>query len=79
MTKNTCSFTLHLAGNIDVCNAENSISRPLDFTIFWGERPKAPLNRRNAGVSRNQGKLRHQLPHPGHELDLKAKDLIGHL
>ena len=24
-------------------------------------------------------KLRHQLPHPGHALDLKTKDLIGHL
>ena len=27
----------------------------------------------------NQGKLRHQLRHPGRALDLKAKDLIGHL
>ena len=26
-----------------------------------------------------QGKLRHQLRHPGRALDLKAKDLIGHL
>ena len=24
-------------------------------------------------------KLRHKLRHPGHMLDLKAKDLIGHL
>ena len=34
---------------------------------------------RNARVSRNQGKLRRQLRHPGRALDLKAKDLIGHL
>ena len=26
-----------------------------------------------------RGKLRHQLRHPGHALDLKTKDLIGHL
>ena len=35
------------------------------------------LSRRNARVSRNQEKLRHQLRHPG--IHLKAKDLIGHL
>ena len=34
---------------------------------------------RNARVSHNQGKLHHQLRHPGHALDLKTKDLIGHL
>ena len=34
------------------------------------------LSRRNAHVSRNLGKLRHQLLHPGRTLDLKAKDLI---
>ena len=37
------------------------------------------LSRRNARIPRNQGKLRHQLRHPGHALDLKTKDLIGHL
>ena len=26
-----------------------------------------------------RGKLRHQLPYPGRALDLKTKDLIGHL
>ena len=34
---------------------------------------------RNACVSRNQEKLRHQLRHPGRALDLKSKDMIGHL
>jgi len=33
----------------------------------------------NARVSRNQEKVRHQLRHRGRALDLKAKDLIGHL
>ena len=37
------------------------------------------LSRRNARVSRNQGKLCHQLRHPGRAIDLKTKDLIGHL
>ena len=35
-TKNTCHFTLHRVWNIDVHNAENSISGPLAFKIFWG-------------------------------------------
>ena len=34
---------------------------------------------RNARVSRNQEKLGHQFRHPGRALDLKSKDLIGHL
>ena len=33
------------------------------------------LGRKNARVSHNQGKLRH----PGRALDLKTKDLIGHM
>jgi len=39
------------------------------------------LSSRNAGVSLRQEKLLHQLRHPGRAqpLDLKAKDLIGHL
>ena len=39
ITKNTCYFTLHRVWNIDLHNAENSISRPLDFKIFWGHAP----------------------------------------
>ena len=35
MTKNMYYFTLHEVWNIDVHNAENSISGPLDFKIFW--------------------------------------------
>jgi len=42
MTKNTCYFTLHQVLNIDVHNAENSISGPLDFTIFWKSMPLDP-------------------------------------
>ena len=42
MTKNTCYFTLHQVWNIDVHNAENSISGPLDFRIFWGGMPPDP-------------------------------------
>ena len=34
---------------------------------------------RNARVSRNHEKLRHQLRHLGRALHLKSKDLIGHL
>ena len=37
------------------------------------------LSRRNAHVSRNQGKLRHELRNPGRALDLKTKDLIDYL
>ena len=42
MTKNTCYFTLRRVWNIDVHNAENSISGPLDFKIFWGDMPPDP-------------------------------------
>ena len=34
---------------------------------------------RNARVSRNQEKLRHQLRHPERALDFKTEDLIAHL
>ena len=34
ITKNTCYFTLHRVWNIDLHNAKNSISGPLDFNIF---------------------------------------------
>ena len=37
ITKNTCYFTLHRVRNIDLHNAENSISGPLEVKIFWGE------------------------------------------
>ena len=33
MIKNTCYFTLHRVRNIDVHDAENSISGPLDFKM----------------------------------------------
>ena len=42
MTKNTCYFILHRVSNIDLRNAENSISGPLDFKIFWGDMPPDP-------------------------------------
>ena len=42
MTKNTCYFILHRVSNIDLRNAENSISGPLDFKIFWGDMPPNP-------------------------------------
>ena len=42
MTKNNCYFTLHRLWNIDVHNAENSISGPLDFKISWGGMPPDP-------------------------------------
>jgi len=49
--------------------------------IYTNEKISRCLSSRNAhvSVSRNQEKLRHQLRHPGHVLDFKAKDLIGHL
>ena len=36
MTKNMYYFTLHQVWNIEVHNAENSISGPLYFKIFLG-------------------------------------------
>ena len=42
ITKNTYYFTLHRVCNIDLHNAENSISGPLDFKIFWGGMPPDP-------------------------------------
>ena len=36
MTKNTCYFRLDQVWNIQVETSENSISRFLDFNIFWG-------------------------------------------
>ena len=37
-------FILHRVSNIDVRNAENKISGPLDFKIFWGDMPPDPPN-----------------------------------
>ena len=42
MTTNTCYFTLHRVSNIDVHNAENSISGLLDSKIFWRDMPPDP-------------------------------------
>ena len=36
MTKNTCYFRLDRVWNIHVETTENTISRSLDFNIFWG-------------------------------------------
>ena len=57
MTKNTCYFTLHRVWNIDVHNAENSISGPLDFKKFWGGMPLDPLEARAFGARRTSGEL----------------------
>ena len=38
MTKNTCFFRLDRVWNIHVETTENSISRFLDFNIFWGSK-----------------------------------------
>ena len=49
LLKNTCYdcyFTLHRVWNIDLHNAKNSISRPLDFKIFWGGMPDPPRGSR---------------------------------
>ena len=37
-TKNTCYFPLDRVWNIHVETTENSISRFLDFNIFWGSK-----------------------------------------
>ena len=43
-TKNTCYFRLDRVWNIHVETIESSISRFLDFNIFWGKIcPKKPL------------------------------------
>ena len=44
MIKNTCYFTLHRVRNIDVHDAENSISGPLDFKM--GMPPNPPRGSR---------------------------------
>ena len=44
MTKNTCYFRLDRVWNIHVETTENSISRFLDFNIFWGSMQFAPRN-----------------------------------
>ena len=44
MIKNTCYFTLHRVRNIDVHNAENSISGPLDSKM--GMPPNPPRGSR---------------------------------
>ena len=46
LLKNTYYFTLHRVWNIDLHNAENNISGPLDFKIFWGSMPPDPLEAR---------------------------------
>ena len=38
MTKNTCYFPLYRIWNIHLETTENSISRFLDFNIFWGSK-----------------------------------------
>ena len=50
ITKNTYYFTLHRVCNIDLHNAENSISGPLDFKILWGGMPPDPLEARTFGA-----------------------------
>ena len=51
MTKNTCYFTPHRVWNIDLHNAQNNISGPLDFKNFWeGHAPRPPLEARAFGA-----------------------------
>ena len=47
MTKNTSYFRLDRVLNIHMETTKNSISRFLDFNIFWGSNlPKEPLEAR---------------------------------
>ena len=54
----------------------NDIHEKISPCMLIDEKNSRWLSRRNA---RNQGKLRHELRRPGRALDLKTKDLIGHL
>ncbi len=43
-------YTLHRVWNIDVHKAENSISGPFEFNIFWEDMPPDPQEARAFGA-----------------------------